>query len=421
MPKSNKRFVAMIMSVMVLLIGGILLIVYITTSVQTKKENKEMLQVFADSYDENGFPNQMNFEVPEELDEAPDFAEAPAEAPAEPSAESHLYEISTFFAVAFDTDGNVKEYFNDSSSPFSDEELVEYASNLLDQKDTFYQGKSVVALITYGEDYILVSMMDTAATDSTITHLVVNMIIYGIVAVVVVFFLSFFLAKWVMRPAEMGYEKQKQFISDAGHELKTPISAIGANIEVLKKEIGENRWLDNISYENDRMLTLVCQLLDLAKIESKTSEVYEVNLSLLCEEVLLPFEAFAYERNVEFSYDVGENIFVRGNEDSLKKMLDVLIENGISHSITPGEVRLSLEKKNDKVLLSVSNSGAPLSETEINHMFDRFYKSDASRCEDKGHYGLGLAIAKAAADEMGANIRIECFDEKVYFKVEIPN
>ncbi len=419
MPKSNRRFVAMIMGILIVLIAGILLTVYITTTVQTQKENKEMLQVFADSYDESGFPQKNKRPDFAEEGELPSKAEIEEEDLPEISDLSHLYEISTFYAVAFDTDGNVLEYFNESSSPFTDEELVEYASNLLKEGKTYYRGKSVTALITEGEDYYLVTMMDTAATDSTITHLVINMLIYGAVSVVVLFFLSFWLAKWVMRPAEMGYERQKQFISDAGHELKTPISAIGANIEVLKKEVGDNRWLENIAYENDRMFTLVCQLLDLAKLESQKTKMQELDFSSLCEAQLLPFEASAYEKGVEFSYEIEDGITVLGNEESLKKMLDVLVENGISHCDAAGEVQIKLQKKNGKVLFFVSNTGTAIPETERSRMFERFYKSDNSRTEDKGHYGLGLAIAKAAVDEMGASIHIECKEEKVFFILEI--
>ncbi|MCR5546798.1 MAG: HAMP domain-containing histidine kinase [Lachnospiraceae bacterium] len=435
MPKSNKRFVAMIMSVMILLIGGILLIVYFTTSVQTKKENKEMLQVFADSYEKNGFPDVIDNlpdladgEAPPDLsdtDGKPDLSDPPPgfivnkeEGSEMETSYSHLYEISTFYAVVFDLDGNMKEYFNESSSPFSNEELVKYASDLLDNNDTFHQGKSVTSLVTYGEDYILVTMMDTAATDNAISHLVTNMIIFGAISIVVIFILSFYLAKWVMRPAEVGYEKQKQFISDAGHELKTPISTISANLEVLKREIGQNRWLENISYENERMFTLVCQLLDLAKLESATLELSDVDLSLLCEAVILPFEASAYERGVKFSYHIEKNIHIRGNGVALEKLVSVLTDNAVSHCLTPGEVFIELSQKSGKGRLKVSNTGSPLSEENQKHLFERFYKFDESRVEEKGHYGLGLSIAKAAADEMGAEIYVECQEDKVSFIVD---
>ena len=404
MPKTNRRFVAMIMGVIILLIAGILLIVYITTNSQTKKETKEMLQVFANAYDINGFPKGID---------------GPLGAPPATPGMSHLYEVSTFYAVSFDSDGNVKEYFNDNPTTFSDSDLVEYAKSLLDQGDTYYRGENVTALITYGDDYTLVTMMDTAVTDSTITHLVINMLVYGAVAIVLVFILSFGLAKWVMRPAEKGYERQKQFISDAGHELKTPISAIGANIAVLKKDIGDNRWLDNISYENDRMFSLVCQMLDLARIESQKTEMTEVNFSSLCEAEVLPFEAAAYEQNVDFTYMIESEIVVMGNENFLKKLVGVLIENGISHCKIPGKVRVELKKKNSKTIFFVSNTGDFIPESERAHMFERFYKSDESRAEDKGHYGLGLSIAKAIVDEMGAKIHIECKDGLVSFIVEI--
>ena len=374
--KSRLRLIVIIMMFLVAIMFATLAIIYGTTKIQTTKESKEMLQIFADSYDINGFPDASQL-APLNLDEAPI---------ATPSTSFHNFQVSTFYAVAFDLDGNPIDILNDAPSGFSDEELTAYAKNLLASGQTYGEGQTVTYLITQGDDYILVTMMDTVLMDLTISYLIKNMVVFGLVSIVILSILAFILSGWVMKPIETAYEKQKQFISDAGHELKTPISTISANAELLSRDMQSNPWLENIKYENERMSTIVHQLLDLARLENIKPVMSEVNLSELALANIMPFEATAYERGLELNYG--------------------------------GSILISLSEDNGKILLTASNTGEEIPVNEREMIFERFYNSDQSRAENHGHYGLGLSIAKAIVKEHGGKIWVDCNAGNVIFSAK---
>lgn len=399
--KSKARFIIVIATIMIAILGATLLIIYTTTKLQTARENKEMLNRFAAAYEKNGFPDESMVEI----------------FPVDKSIASHKYNVTTFYAVSFNKDGDVLDILNDIPAGFSDEMLIEFAKNIKKQGVGYGESKDITYLITEGDDYVLVTMMDTVVIDSAIKYLMQNMIIFGAIATAVVCALAIFLSNWIMQPVKEAYKKQKQFISDAGHELKTPISTIGANLEILQRDIGSNKWLDNISYENTRMSVLVHQLLDLARIENATLNKEELNLSQLALASIMPFEATAFERGIQLDYEIEENITIEGDKSALEKLISILIDNAISNCSDKGNVNAILKKESGRVKLQVNNTGDEISAEDISHLFERFYKSDKSRKEDKGHYGLGLSIAKAIVDEHKGKIEVECKKGVVEFSV----
>ena len=162
---------------------------------------------------------------------------------------------------------------------------------------------------------------------------------------VLFFFLSVFLARKIVNPLEESYQKQKQFISDAGHELKTPVSVVSANAELLSREIGDNQWLQNIQYENERMGMLVGQLLDLARTENVTPQMEHIDFSRLVAGESLPFESVAFEKGLTLNTNITSNIGVIGNSTQLKQLVSILLDNAIRHSKDQGEVWLTLTKE----------------------------------------------------------------------------
>ena len=244
--------------------------------------------------------------------------------------------------------------------------------------------------------------------------------IFGGIALVVFFFLSVFWARKIVNPLEETYQKQKQFISDAGHELKTPVSVVNANAELLSREIGDNRWLANIQYENERMGNLITQLLDLARSENVTPQMERVGFSRLVRGEMLPFESVAFEKRLMLHSDIVDGIELVGNSTQLKQLISILLDNAIKHSTTKGEVHLSLKKEHDIVKLSVINSGDEIPLEQRKKIFERFYRVDTARNSDGNHYGLGLAIAKAIVSTHRGKIDVMCYNGLVEFKVELP-
>ena len=245
-------------------------------------------------------------------------------------------------------------------------------------------------------------------------------LIFGGVALVLFFFLSVFLARKIVNPLEESYHKQKQFISDAGHELKTPVSVVSANADLLSREIGDNQWLQNIQYENERMGMLVAQLLDLARTENVAPPTEHIHFSRLVDGEALPFESVAFEKGTVLNTNITANIDVIGNSAQLKQLVSILLDNAIHHSKEHGGVWLSLTREHGFAALSVINKSDEIPEEQRTKIFERFYRADTARNSEDKHYGLGLAIAKAIVVSHKGHIAVECLDGFVEFKVQIP-
>ena len=267
--------------------------------------------------------------------------------------------------------------------------------------------------------YTLVAFMDTTVTESSLSMLLHNVLIVGGAAIAVLFFISLFLSKQIIRPLEENDRQQKQFISDASHELKTPVSVISANAELLSRQLGENEWLANIRYENDRMGELIRQLLDLSRAEHKDTSMEDLDFSRIVTGEALAFESLAFDRGRILNTDIEEGIALTGNQTQLTQIVSVLLDNAVKHA-AGGEISLSLKRQGHSAVLSVENEGDEIPAEKRELLFDRFYRLDETRAGEGQHYGLGLSIAKAVAENHGGSIEVACPDGKVRFTVTLP-
>jgi len=233
-------------------------------------------------------------------------------------------------------------------------------------------------------------------------------IIIGLIALVVLSIFAYFLSLRSIQPIKVAFEKQKQFVSDASHELKTPLAVITTNADVLSGEIGENKWLDYIKTQADRMNVLVNDLLNLTRLENNTTDFERkyFNLSKAIENTALPFECQAFENNKKFEVNVEEDIMISGSEKHIKQMAAIFIDNALKYSNDGGTVRVGLKRVGDRKLFSVYNTGEGIKEEDTEKIFERFYRSDASRNRSTGGYGLGLAIAKSVIDKHKFKIHV---------------
>ena len=349
--------------------------------------------------------------IPPEDDKIPSDNQSPEEI--------HRFDVSTFYSVAMSEDGTVIETVNDSGTLYSDETLEKYAADIVNGSSNQGKIKSLTYLKSEKNGYILVAFIDNSIMQGGMSTVLKSTLIFGGIAVVVVFIISIFLAKKIIAPVEESYKKQKQFISDAGHELKTPVSVVNANAELLLREIGENQWLSNIQYENERMGSLVKQLLDLAKTENVAPQMEMLDFSRITAGELLPFESVAFEHGLEIVSDINENISVEGDAGRLKQLVSILIDNAIRHSENGKKIYVQLKAEHNFVKLSVINEGKEIPADEQKQIFERFYRADAARTDD-GHFGLGLAIAKAITESHKGKISVSCHDGKVEFTATIP-
>ena len=233
------------------------------------------------------------------------------------------------------------------------------------------------------------------------------------------FFIALLLSKRIIRPLEENDRRQKQFISDASHELKTPVAVIGTNAELLEGEIGQNEWLANIRYENERMGGLVKQLLDLSRAENTEAAKEPVDFSRVVTGETLALDALAFDNGREFRSDIADGITLTGSRTQLTQLVSVLLDNAIRHS-TGKEITVSLKRQGHHAVLEVENEGGEIPPEKQAHLFERFYRVDEARGGDEAHYGLGLAIARAVAEKHGGTIGVACAGGKVRFTVSIP-
>ena len=411
--RTRRKIVAAIMTILVLLWGGTLGLIYASSYSEMIRHNREMLRERAEMYELpqsiHGEESQKGLEEVEGIDSAPDKRpEAPE------------IQRATFYMVAISYEGDILAIENDSPHTYSDEELKELAQHVMEENKNYGVELELAYYKVDKGGYTLVAFNDNTVMNGGARVLFRYTLIFGAVMFILFFFLSEFLARKILAPLEENYQKQKKFISDAGHELKTPVSVVSANVELLSREIGDNQWLQNIQYENERMGILIAQLLELARTENVTPQMENLDFSRLVAGEALPFESLAFEKGLVLNSNITNDIGVEGNSTQLKQIVSILLDNAIRHSDGPGEVSLDLTKEHGFATLSVINKGDEIPVEQRKLIFDRFYRVDTVRNGEDKHYGLGLAIAKAIAASHKGHIQVKCFNGLVEFKVKIP-
>ena len=400
------------MSVLILLWVGTLGAIYASGYFEMARQNKQMLQMHAELYTLSQSSEELKPPNRPFPGDKPNFDAGFAESP--------MFRLSTFYTVALTYDGEVLEVKNEPPTVHSDADLERMAQRIVKGNKADGTEKNLAFYKADKDGYALVVFQDNTVINQRAMTLFRYTLIFGGVALVLFFFLSVFLAKKIVDPLEESYRKQKQFVSDAGHELKTPVSVVSASAELLSREIGDNQWLANIQYENERMGVLVGQLLDLARTENVQLQTECLDFSRLAAGEILPFESVAFEKGLTLNTNIADNVFVEGNATQFKQLIAILLDNAIRHSKESGNVYLTLIKEHGCAKLSVINTGEEIPVYERERIFERFYRSDTARGGEDGHYGLGLAIAKAIVAAHKGQIDVICYNGFVEFRVKLP-
>lgn len=411
--KSRRKIVTAIMSILVFLWVGTLGIIYISSYFEMSKQNVQMLKAHAGMYVLTKSTNNIPTDIPSPNGNNPGFEQGFAESP--------MFRLSTFYTVAFSYEGKILETKNEPPTVYSDDDLERLAKKIINSDDEVGTENNLVFYKVDKGGYLLVTFMDNTVINESAATLLRYTLFFGVVAMFVFFVFSVFIARKIVGPLEVSYKKQKQFISDAGHELKTPVSVVSANAELLSREIGDNQWLANIQYENERMGLLVEQLLELARTENIVPHMEHVDFSHLVDGETLPFESVAFEEGLVLSSNITGGIVVEGNSVQLKQLVSILLDNAIRHSKGGNAVYLHLSREHGSALLSVVNKGDKIPEEQLEKIFDRFYRVDIARNNEDKHYGLGLAIAKAIVTSHKGHIEVSCNNGFVEFKIQIPS
>lgn len=324
------------------------------------------------------------------------------------------------YVVIFNRTGNIDKIINYSSNDLTDSEIKELVINNVNKINS----KKIESL--YTSDYVFMEtkegnliMVNNTSTKSYLLKELFKSILVFIILETIQVIISLNITKRIVKPVNEAFIRQKQFIYDASHELKTPIAIISASTEMLEKNPKEKKWLENIKTENNRMNKLVISLLDLSKSENiKENEVYtNVNLSKVIKNKALTFESLIYENSLELDVDVVNDIMFNCNEDRIKELLSILMDNAIKHSLPNSQITVKLSKEKNNIYLSVKNKGKEIPVSEREKIFERFYRLDKSRNRDGNRYGIGLSIAKNIVINHNGTISVNCKDGYTTFIV----
>ena len=327
---------------------------------------------------------------------------------------------STIYTVLINDDNSIKEVINHSNNNISDTKINSIAKNILDKDNIkeIYIGN--LYFNNYSYKYVsgdsLTILDNTKIRSSLILSLEISIIIF-VVLELIIYFITKLLTKYITEPVNNTFKKQKEFIEDASHELKTPLSVIIASTEALENDYNE-KWINNIKYESERMNNLIINMLELAKSEhEETFSKANNNLSKIVELSILSMEVKAYEDNVKIKYDIEKNISMLLDEVSIKELLSILIDNAIKHSYKNSTININLKSNANNIVLLVKNKGDNISSEDKDKIFERFYRVDKSRNRNNNRYGLGLAIAKNIVLNHNGEISVESDNHITTFKV----
>ena len=260
-----------------------------------------------------------------------------------------------------------------------------------------------------------VAFADSANADGW-KSLALTLLLVGGAALAVFFVLSLLFSKWALRPVEESWEAQRRFVTDASHELKTPLTVILANTSILlshpeRSIANESKWLESTQIEAQRMQGLVGEMLTLAQVEACGEEAPRISEKVDFSDIVagqtLEFESVAFEQGFALESDIAEGIEVAGDPERLRKLSSTLIENASKYVNAGGTVAVNLSQKGKMAKLDVSNTGSFIEDNDLAHVFDRFYRSDKARSSETGGFGLGLSIAREIAESHGGDITVE--------------
>lgn len=316
-------------------------------------------------------------------------------------------DMKPIIAVDADKEGNVVDISSSHGHP-GYEKVQEVTDGILSVSEGRNKWRAYLFYKDVNEDgsyYIVYT--DYSMSEYDIRQLV-GFISLPIAALAGIFGISIFLSRFVTRPAEEMLAREKRFISDASHELKTPVAAIRVNAQVLATQEEDNRLVKNILSETERMSSLINELLTFSYLEERGQEFLREKFSLSdsCEEIALALESTAFEKRINFEYEIQRNINYVGNNAQIKRMISVLLENAVQHTPEGGDIAMKAYVESWHPVITVYNTGDGIPKEDIPHIFDRFYRRENERGGKNGNFGLGLSIAKTIAENHHGTIEV---------------
>ena len=323
-----------------------------------------------------------------------------------------------YFYVRTDLENKIKIINTSHIAALSSKESRAFAAEILESgKETGYIDGYKFLVTTSDKDKLVV-VIDFNSDINTATNFFLISCLVGFSSLIVVTVLVALLSKRAIKPMVENMERQKRFITDAGHEIKTPLAIISANTEVIEMLEGENEWTQSIRHQTKRLSELVQMLLKLAKMEDEVRQemvITEFNISDAVIDVAEPFITLAKSKNKDLTLDVAEGLMFTGDEAQIRELTSILTENAVKYAEENTTIKVSLSRQGKETRLSVFNKGEPIAEESLPKLFDRFYREDSSRTRETGGSGIGLSIAKAIVTSHKGDITAKNTDGGILF------
>lgn len=323
--------------------------------------------------------------------------------------------LKRFFFITYSN--HQYRYFRNNMFPLNQNELYSLANSIFtgNKDNGFYN-----YFFFYRDNYkavILDARSEREALNST--YIVSSSI--SLSAFVLISIFSFLFSKKVIRPYEKNYESQRRFLTDASHELKTPLAIISANLDVLESENVDNKWIASSQEQISRMRNLINEMVSLNKIEelNGNTKKEKFNLSSSLLEAIESYSSLSIDNNIKFTYNIPENIIYEGNEGLILKLYGIFLDNAFKYVSKNGWIDISLKDNKKKVILTFSNSVENIDEEKLKYCFDRFYTLDESRSKSRSGFGIGLSIAQAIVKEHNGEIKTYLKDNNKSIHFEI--
>lgn len=326
------------------------------------------------------------------------------------------------FSVIFDLEGNILNTRMDRIAAITEDEAVLHARKVLSaQRERGFDG-IYRFYVEYRESEIYVGFLDCNDVLQSIRTLVYISCAILAFCLVATFILVLILSGRAIRPVVASMERQKQFIADAGHEIKTPLTIISANAAVLAMTGGENEWTESIRNQTRRLDGLVRQLLDLSRVEADVPLPMAVfSISDAALDITGAFAPLVASQDKHLAVEIQPNIEMHGNEESLRRLISILMDNAVKYTPEGGNIQFSLKKSSRVLHIASQNTCVPMESAHLEKLFERFYRVDASRNRETGGYGIGLSIAREIVSKHRGKIRVRCpAPDVIVFSIALP-
>lgn len=331
---------------------------------------------------------------------------------------------SRFFSVLMNGDGDVIQANTSRIKVVDTQMAIEYANQAFQEKKSRGFIDSYRFVRNSEENTIRITFLDCGRKINAFHTFLFASIAMASAGYAAFFVVILFFSGRIIRPIVESYEKQKRFITDAGHEIKTPLTIIHADVDVLEMEFGENEWLDDIQKQTKRLSALTNDLVYLSRIEESDDamQMIEFPFSDVVSEAAASFQALAQTQEKSFRCDIQPMLSYVGNEKAIRQLVNILMDNALKYSPSRGTVSIQAEKQGRQIQLTVFNTTlTPVPKDQLNLIFERFYRIDSSRSTQTGGYGIGLSVARAIVSAHKGKIRAATQDgQSLEITVQFP-